>query len=414
MAIPPVRIRKEPFGYTLAFASGTIGFYQPSAGPLLLRGTTEQELEAHRLTALAVGDNFHLTGPLVAWIEVTRACNLPCQHCYINAGKARQDELSTAEMKQLLDELKAHGVFCVVFLGGEPFLRPDFLELVHYAHAQGFVISIGSNGSYITQDVIAQLPRQETFVSISLDGVAFQRQMRVLSTYDEVRERLLLLKHNDIPTGVMCVLTEHNVEEVDQILDFAMAQRFYFGVTPFSPIGRGKTSPGLQPTAAIAARAAAIAQKASVHETAMMAQTGLCFTKFFDQCYTLSQAIRREFCGISLVYVQSDGQVFPCTTCASAKRFRAGHLRHESFAAIWAQGFRDIRRITWEDFQGCSTCELAREPYICTSRCPVMSEVYTGDPLQCGSTPFLQESLRLRTSAELAREGREDRRHEVG
>src|SRR5262249_49203329 len=137
MAIPPVRIRKEQFGYTLAFASGTIGFYKPSAGVLLLRGTTEQELETHRLTELTVGDTFHLAGPLIAWIEITRACNLPCKHCYINAGKARRHELSTDEVKRLLDDLKAHGVFCVVFLGGEPFIRPDFLELVRYAHELG-------------------------------------------------------------------------------------------------------------------------------------------------------------------------------------------------------------------------------------------------------------------------------------
>lgn len=393
---PQVRIRVEEFGFTLAFASGTIGFYGPEAAELLLRGTTEQELEAHRITDLSVGDNFHLAGPLVAWIELTRACNLPCKHCYISAGRPREHEMGTEEMCRLLDQLKAQGVFVVVFLGGEPLMHPGFVEIVRYAHSLGLVVSIGSNGVYVTQELIDQLPKDDVFFSVSLDGIGFQKEMRVRSTFEEIRDKLLLLRKNDVPTGVMCVITERNVEEVEQILDFAIEHDMYFGSTPFSPIGRGRFFPELRPTPRIAERAARLYERDEEHEAHMMAKTGLCFTKFFYQCYILSKAVRREFCGISLVYVQADGDVYPCTTCSSVGRYRAGNVREQSFAEIWEQGFRELRNTTWDDFKGCQTCDLAKDPYFCTSRCPVMSEVYTGDPLQCGSTPYLQESLRLR------------------
>jgi radical SAM protein with 4Fe4S-binding SPASM domain len=393
---PQVRIRVEEFGFTLAFASGNIGFYGPEAAQLLLRGTTEQELEAHRITDLSVGDNFHLAGPLVAWIELTRKCNLPCKHCYISAGRPRDNEMGTEEMCGLLDQLKAQGVFVVVFLGGEPLLHPGFVEIVRYAHSLGLVVSIGSNGVYVTQELIDQLPKDDVFFSVSLDGIGFQKEMRVRSTFEEIRDKLLLLRRNDVSTGVMCVITERNVEEVEQILDFAIENDMYFGSTPFSPIGRGRFFPELKPTPRIAERAARLYQRDEAHEAHMMAKTGLCFTKFFYQCYILSKAVRREFCGISLVYVQADGDVYPCTTCSSVGRHRAGNVREQSFAEIWEQGFRELRNTTWDDFKGCQTCDLAQDPYFCTSRCPVMSEVYTGDPLQCGSTPYLQESLRLR------------------
>ena len=397
MSIPAVRIRKESFGYTLAFATGNIGFYAETAGPLLLRGTTEAELEEHRVEDIPVGDNFHLAGPLVAWFELTRACNLPCKHCYISAGRPRKDELSTPDVLRVLDELAAQGVFVVVFLGGEPMMHPDFIPIVRHAHDLGLIVSIGSNGTYVTQEIIDQLPKEECFVSVSLDGIGYQREMRVHSTYDEIREKLLLLKKNDVPTGIMCVITEHNIDEVGRILDFARENDFYFGSTPFSPIGRGKQNPGLMPTTRIAERSARLYEKDDAHEHYMMSRTGLCFTKFFYQCYHLSKAIRKEFCGISLAYIQSDGDVYPCTTCSSAGKFRAGSLRESSFREIWEGSFRDIRAISWDDFKGCGSCELSKDPYFCTSRCPVMSEVYTGDPLQCGSTPYLQESLRLRT-----------------
>jgi radical SAM protein with 4Fe4S-binding SPASM domain len=396
MSRPKVRIRPEEFGFTLAFASGTIGFYDHAAAGLLLRGTTEKELEAHRLDALPVGDNFHLAGPLVAWIELTRACNLPCKHCYISAGRPRAGELDTEEMCQLLDQLHAQGVFVVVFLGGEPLLHPGFVEIVRHAHSLGLVVSIGSNGVNVTQDLIDQLPKDDVFFSVSLDGIGFQKEMRIHSTFEQIREKLLLLRANDVATGVMCVITERNIDEVEQILDFAIEHDMYFGSTPFSPIGRGRFFPELKPTPRIAERAARLYKRDEAHEAQMMANTGLCFTKFFYQCYILSKAIRREFCGISLVYIQADGDVYPCTTCSSVGRHRAGNVREQSFTEIWENGFRELRNVTWDDFKGCQTCDLAKDPYFCTSRCPVMSEVYTGDPLQCGSTPYLQESLRLR------------------
>ena len=397
MAIPPVRIRKEEFGYTLAFANGELDWYDDSVGPLLLKGTTKGELDEHRIESFPLHDNFHLSAPLVAWIELTRACNLPCKHCYISAGRPRAHELSTSEILSLLEQLKAQGVLVVVFLGGEPTLHPGFTRIVQYAHELGLVLSIGSNGTYINQELIDALPREECFVSVSLDGVQFQQELRVGSTFDDIRARLLLLKQNAIPTGIMCVLTDRNADEVEEILDFAIEHDFYFGSTPFSPIGRGQHYPELLPGPHLAAQTARLYERDAAHEQRMMAKTGLCFTKVFQKCYVISKATRREFCGTALVYIQSDGDVYPCTTCSSARRFRAGNVRESTFSDIWEHGFRNLRAISWDDFAGCKTCDLAQEPYFCTARCPVLSEVYTGDPLQCGSTPYLMESLRIRT-----------------
>lgn len=400
MVNPKVTIRKESFGYTLAFADGDVDWFDEGVAPLLLRGATKEELNAHRLTNIPVNENFHLAAPLVAWIELTRACNLPCKHCYISAGHKRSNELSTAEILALLEQLRSQGVFVVVFLGGEPLLRTDFLTIVRHANALGLVISIGTNGTLINQELIDQLPRENCFVSVSLDGIEYQRELRVCSTFEDIRGRLLLLKQNNIPTGVMCVITEYNLDEVEQIFDFAVNNGFYFGSTPFSPIGRGSRYPDLMPTSRLAEQAARLYKRDALHEQEMMAKTGLCFTKIFQKCYVLSKATKREFCGTALVYIQSDGDVYPCTTCSSVGRFYAGNIRQSTFRDIWENGFKELRSISWDMFSSCKECDLAKDPFFCTSRCPVMSEVYTGDSLKCGSTPYLMESLRLRLSQE--------------
>lgn len=395
MTIPDVRFRKEEFGYTLALASGTVGFYNEDAGAMLLNGCNEKDLEKCLIEEIPLKRPFKLAGPLVAWIELTRACNLPCKHCYINAGRARQNELSLEEILGVLDQLKEQGVFCLVFLGGEPMMHPNFIQIVQYAHKLGFVISIGTNGTYITEEIIKQLPRQECYVSVSLDGIAYQKEIRKKSTFDDIWQKLLLLKKHDVPTGIMTVMTDQNIDELHEVLDLAVEHGFYFGKTPFTPIGRGQHFKHFLPKPDKAESAVALEKKDDAHERRMMEKTGLTFTNFFHQCYKLSASIKQEFCGISLVYIQSDGEIFPCTTCSSTQKYGAGNIRETSFSEIWNNGFDAIRSIHFDDFKGCHSCDLSTSPYFCTSRCPVTSEVYTGDPLQCGSTPFLKESLRL-------------------
>jgi|SRR5215216_1131523 len=397
MARSEVRIRGETFGYTIAFSDGRIGFYSHQAGRMLLDGCSHQELETCRIDSIPITNNFRLSAPLMVWFEITRSCNLPCKHCYVAAGEPRRDELSTAEILNTLDQLKECGVFALVLVGGEPMLHPDFAEILDYAHELGFVISIATNGTLITQDLIDKLPREECIVSVSLDGKKFQKEMRVLSTFEDIQERLMLLKSNGIKTALMATTTSRNIDEVEEILAFAKEHSFFFGGAPFSPIGRGRLFPEYIPTPEIAEQAARLYLLDYLHEEDMMKETGLCVARFLYESYKLSRAMKREFCGISLAYILADGSVYPCSVCASTTKFRAGSLRQQSFAEIWEHGFHQIREITFDDFKGCSTCELSDPKYFCTSRCPVMSEVYTGDPLQCGANDYLKKTLKIRT-----------------
>ena len=68
--------------------------------------------------------------PLYAVWEITLACDLACTHCGSRAGKARPDELTTAEALRVVDELAELGVREVTLIGGEAYLRPDWLDLV--------------------------------------------------------------------------------------------------------------------------------------------------------------------------------------------------------------------------------------------------------------------------------------------
>jgi len=71
--------------------------------------------------------------PIIFW-NLTNRCNLACSHCYINAGPGakRNDELSTREAKNLIDDLAEMGTPLILLSGGEPLVRDDFWVLAVY------------------------------------------------------------------------------------------------------------------------------------------------------------------------------------------------------------------------------------------------------------------------------------------
>ncbi|HZK86495.1 MAG TPA: radical SAM protein, partial [Syntrophomonas sp.] len=73
---------------------------------------------------------------LVSW-NTTNQCNMFCDHCYRDAGAKANDELTTAEARKLIEEIKQAGFQIMIFSGGEPLLRPDIYELGAYARQQG-------------------------------------------------------------------------------------------------------------------------------------------------------------------------------------------------------------------------------------------------------------------------------------
>ena len=93
-----------------------------------------------------------LSAPVNVTWEVTFKCNLSCIHCLSDSGKKRKGELNTEQCRQVIDALSDMKVFQFNIGGGEPFMRPDFLDLMDHAHEKGMVTCISTNGTPISTD----------------------------------------------------------------------------------------------------------------------------------------------------------------------------------------------------------------------------------------------------------------------
>src|SRR3954469_22120863 len=105
--------------------------------------------------------------PLNGTIEVTRRCPLTCLHCYNNLpvadAEARRRELDYDEHCRLLDELAEAGCLWLLYTGGEIFARRDFLDIYTYAKKKGFLITLFTNGTMITERIADYLAEWRPF-----------------------------------------------------------------------------------------------------------------------------------------------------------------------------------------------------------------------------------------------------------
>lgn len=160
--------------------------------------------------------------PIVVW-NYTKRCNLRCVHCYADAYVQGTDvEMSTEEGRVFIQRLADFGVPVVLFSGGEPVMRSDFLELSRIATEAGIGVVVSTNGTLITQEIAREM-RDIGFreVGISLDGVgeandsfrgkagAYEAALRGIRNCISVGQRVSL----------RMTVTRANYEEVPAIFD---------------------------------------------------------------------------------------------------------------------------------------------------------------------------------------------------
>ncbi|MHC4665874.1 MAG: radical SAM protein [Planctomycetota bacterium] len=161
--------------------------------------------------------------PVVVW-NITRACNLKCVHCYNDSGSSRaDDELSTSEAKEVLEDLARFGVPSVLFSGGEPLMRKDLFELLGYAGRLGLRTVISTNGTLITPDAVERMKKHNvSYVGISLDGVGpINDKFRgVAGAFEKAVEGIRNCQEAAVRIGLRLTLTKRNVQDLEPLFDF--------------------------------------------------------------------------------------------------------------------------------------------------------------------------------------------------
>ena len=153
----------------------------------------------------AFNDDYARSHPVAVVWEITLACNLKCMHCGSRAGKARPSELSTEECLEVVRQLARLRVREVCIIGGEAFLRPDWVDIIRAISSHGMQPSMQSGGLGLNERRIREAKEAGLRAcGVSIDGSPelHDKLRGVKGSYEQAMRALHLLKTYDIPSSV--------------------------------------------------------------------------------------------------------------------------------------------------------------------------------------------------------------------
>lgn len=162
-----------------------------------------------------------LYSPTRVYFELTRECNLRCDHCFNSSAKPILGEMNTNEMMQSLEGLRKDNIFDLRFTGGELTVRNDWFEILKRAKDLGFTVSANTNGVYRDFDETI-----EKFTSLNLDQITISidgnkkhhDEIRGRGTFVKAMRSLKVLKEAGTKLRTNTVITKLSLEDAEEIV----------------------------------------------------------------------------------------------------------------------------------------------------------------------------------------------------
>lgn len=161
--------------------------------------------------------------PLRGNFDTTYHCNNNCFHCWLRippVAYKKQNELSTEEIKRIIDNSKKLGCREWAISGGEPMLRPDFPEIFDYITKNSRSYSLNTNGTLITPE-IAELMKRKGNKMVSLYGATEEVHdyiTRNPGSFKATMEGFRLLKEVGAEFTVQIVPLKDNYHQLEKMI----------------------------------------------------------------------------------------------------------------------------------------------------------------------------------------------------
>jgi radical SAM protein with 4Fe4S-binding SPASM domain len=297
--------------------------------------------------------------PLSVQLDLTYRCNEKCVHCYLDHDD--HGEMTTAEIKHLLEEMAEAGVFILTLSGGEIFLRKDFFEILECARSLTFCIKLKTNAVLIREAQAARI-RDLGVESIQVSIYSHRQEVhdaitKVPGSLRRSLNAIRFLKSQGLKVVIANVLMTENMHD-------------YHGVQALADeLGAPCT---LDPTVTPMMDGDRSVLELNAGESALR-------SLFRDEAFVGNAD---EFCapppashedsmdslpcgaGHTACYVSPYGEFYPCVQFPLS----CGNVREKRFIDIWrdSEQLKEVRSIRLRDLSSCSQCAHGST---CT-RCP--------------------------------------------
>ncbi len=162
----------------------------------------------------------------VLQIHPTRRCNLECLHCYSSSGPREDEEIDLQVLLTALEDARVEGYEILSVSGGEPLLYKSLGGLLVAARRLGMKTTVTSNGMLLSGQRLDAIEGLVDLLAISLDGQpeSHNRMRGSPRAFDAMARNLPALRDRHWRFGFIFTLTQHNLNELAWVYDFAVEQ----------------------------------------------------------------------------------------------------------------------------------------------------------------------------------------------
>lgn len=313
------------------------------------------------------------------YILLTKACNLRCSHCSVDAGQPTKEELSKEEVFDLIDQIFEMMVPSITITGGEPTLVDYLPQLVEYIASKPIKTHLMTNGFKINKPYAELLVGNGlVHVNISLDGVkeiTHDVFRGVKGSFKKSINAIKVFKELGIYVETTTVIHEGNCKEIPAIVNLGKTLKVdNMKFVPIIPYRRG--------------------EKCNYWTSLNCYVNNISnFLFAYDNIYNrlvkkeLSKKLDKEKlfrcgAGTGVIAISPEGNVLPCN---NLENIVLGNIRQKKLLDIYNNSEK-----LWEVFEAisingseCENCEILD---YCGGGCAMISNSYHGEYKKCDIT----------------------------
>lgn len=317
-----------------------------------------------------------------ACIESTYKCNEKCRHCYIS--KQKKKELTTEQIKNILDQLADMRVLEITFTGGEFFARKDAFDLLDYAYQKHFLVDIFTNGILLGGDEILRIkatyPRCVHFSVYSYKADKHDAVTRVAGSFEKTIKAIQSCVLVGIPVNIKTPVFMETVDDIDGMVELANS----LGVSielgkNITPKKNGDLSP--------------VVMKVRDRRHVQIFFENMKNVKELEDVSHYDSAQSDRICGAGQrsISINPYGEVYPCNMLSLC----IGDITKDTIRNIWEKSeqlrwWREHNRKSRKE--GCDDCDMVEQCFFC----PGEAMMRSGNPLlryeeACTDTRYVME-----------------------
>ena len=315
--------------------------------------------------------------PISGNFELTARCNFDCPMCYVHLKQedisAQGRELSAAEWIELARQARDAGMVFALLTGGEPFVRKDFFEIYHAMKEMGIMVSINSNGSMLSGEILHKLLEDPPFrINISLYGGSNDTYCAMCGrpAYDQVIEHIRALKEAGVDVRLNVSITPYNRHDLAAIChkaeELGVHVKLASYMYPSIRVNGGRYGYGDRLSPAEAARASVewdllrfepevFAQRANaMHEQSLVEES--------DCAADLDEGVGCR-AGSTAFWMTWDGRMLPC----GMMPYPVAHPMEVGFKQAWEQIRAETKALRMPT--KCGNCPKRNACSVCAAVC---------------------------------------------